>query len=275
MSCRHVARSVPLRVETLEGRALLGGDLLGAGAVPWGVLFHPAAVHVSGVKTDPGAVQAILSALHGGPGSEWVQLVRRQVPNFLSVINRYAAGQINQYTTPGVAIGPGGFQPLFNGTKYDQLSLIVAGAGLEKGNTIELGTILRGPFHDPGTSYYVFAINRGKGSALGPVVASLRGITPDALVTIQVGPYGSTASGSVKDLTTGATVAIDSSRISIQGPTLRVLLPVSLLPPDARGISLAKYTYTAWSQTTPGTDITTVASLVPASSMNHVGVLTR
>ena len=136
---------------------------------------------------------------------------------------------------------------------------------------LELGAIIRGPFHDPAPSYYVFALNRGAGASLGPTFAARPGITPDALVTITVGPYGSTASGTLTDLTTGRAEAIPSSSISIKGPVIRVYLNTAELP--SKGWPLQKYRFTFWTQTRPGDDITTVADFAPESSMIPIGVL--
>ena len=52
-----------------------------------------------------------------------------------------------------------------------------------------------------------------------PTFASRPGITPDALVTLTVGPYGSSASGTITDLTDGSTQPIASSSIKINGPS--------------------------------------------------------
>ncbi len=71
-------------VETLEGRSLLSGAGLGRLAE-----FRSALVgrpDPSAIKTDPGAVNAITSALGGGIGSEWATLIRRQVRNPQSII---------------------------------------------------------------------------------------------------------------------------------------------------------------------------------------------
>ena len=118
---------------------------------------------------------------------------------------------------------------------------------------------------------YVFAFNRGAGSSLGPTFSGVPGITPDALVTLTVGPYGSSATGTITDLTTGASQSIPSSSIKIQGPVVRVYLNTSQLP--SRGWPLQKYRFAFWTQTQPGNDITSVASFAPNGSMIPIGVL--
>ena len=69
----------------------------------------------------------------------------------------------------------------------DQLLPTAVGALVLKHNVLELGAIMRGPFHDPNTSYYVFTINRGAGSKLGPTFSARPGITPDALIRSRSG----------------------------------------------------------------------------------------
>ena len=96
----------------------------------------------------------------------------------------------------------------------------------------------------------MFAFNRGAGSRLGPTFASVPGITPDALVTLTVGPYGSSASGTITDLTTGASQPIAPSSIKIQGPVIRVYLNINQLP--SKGWPVQKYRFAFWTQTAPG-----------------------
>ena len=191
-------------VESLEGRALLSGP---GHALP--ALARPAIasrIHTA-IRVDPGGYAAILSALNGGLGSEWVKLIRAQVHNLSAVIGGFVSGKFTSYSIPGLTVKTPNVQPQFAGQPYDQLLANVAGASVFKGNVLELGAIMRGPFHDPATSYYVFALNRGAGANLGPTFASKPGITPDTLVTLTVGPYGSSASGTITDLTNGSITA--------------------------------------------------------------------
>ena len=96
---------------------------------------------------------------------------------------------------------------------------------LLKGHNLEFGAIMRGPITGYGsTNYFVFAINRGEGAQLGPVFSSRPGITPDALVTVAVGPYAQSISGTITDLTTGAVQSINPNQIQVAGPAVRVLV---------------------------------------------------
>jgi hypothetical protein len=136
---------------------------------------------------------------------------------------------------------------------------------------LELGAIMRGPFHDPNPSNYVFAFNRGAGASLGPTFSSRPGITPDLLVTVTAGPYGSSPSGTITDLRSGMVQAIDPSSIRINGPVVRVFLKTTQFP--TAGWPLQKYRFAFWTQAQTGRDITTVASFAPDSQMIPIGVL--
>jgi len=228
-------------------------------------------LHGSAIQTDPGAVAAIRNALNGGIGSEWATLIRREVRNPFSVIGGFVSGKITSYSVPGLIARTPSAQREFTGIRYDQLLPTVAGAAVFKGNVLELASILRGPFHDPGPSSYVFAFDRGAGGRIGPAFASRPAIAPDALVAITVGPFGSSASGTIHDLTDGSTQEIDPSRIQIQSATLRVFLDAGELP--TRGMKLAQYRFAMWTQTQPGGDISSVASFAPDEKMIPIAVL--
>jgi hypothetical protein len=228
-------------------------------------------VHSSGIKTSSAGSAAVLSAILGGMGSEFIKLIQHEVKNLGSVLSSFMSGRLSQYSIPGLTVKTPTVQPQFTGQPYDQLLPTAAGALVLKGNVVELGAIMRGPFHDPNTSYYVFALNRGAGGSLGPTFAARPGITPDALVTLTVGPYGSSATGMITDLANHTTQTIAPSTIKLVGPTIRVFLNVSQFP--STGFPLQKYQFAFWTQTQPGNDITTVADFAPESSMIPIGVL--
>jgi len=264
-------RKARISVETLEGRALLSGldpSLLQAGAARAALVRN---VKSAAITTDPAAVSAILNALGGGIGSEWATLIRRQVRNPQSVVRQFVTGRFSSNSATGITFRTPAEQPQFTGRPYDQLLPIAAGGAVFRSNVMEFATILRGEFRNPDTSYYVFAVDRGAGRSLGATFASRPGITPDALVTITVGPFGSSPTGEIRDLTDGSTQAIDPSRIAIRGATLRVFLDSSQLP--SRGAQLARYRFALWTQTQPGADIANVASFAPDASMIPIAVL--
>jgi len=262
-------RSKRLAVEPLEGRALLSHT---AAAFPapmraMAIVNHPERA----IRTDPAGVAAILSALNGGPGSEFVSLIRHEVRNLSSVIGGFESGRITQYTIAGLVAKIPNWQPAYTGSPYDRMALTLAGVILLKGNTLELGAITRGPFaEDNATTTLVFAINRGGGSSLGPYFAARPSITPDALVTIAVGPYGRTYSGTVTDLTTGAIQKISSQNILVAGPVVRVYVSGSLLP--SRGFSIAHDRFAAWTSLVPNHGIASVGSFAPENAMIPLGI---
>jgi hypothetical protein len=228
-------------------------------------------VHSSVIKARSAGSAAVLNAIFGGMGSEFIKLIQSEVRNVGSVLSRFMSGKLSQYSIAGLTVKTPTVQPQFTGQPYDQLLPTAAGAVVLKHNVLELGAIMRGPFRDPNTSYYVFALNRGAGSTLGPTFAARPGITPDTLVTLTVGPFGSTATGTITDLANHTTQTIASSSIKIVGPTVRVFLNTSQFP--STGLPIQKYKFAFWTQTQLGDDITTVADFAPEASMIPIGVL--
>jgi hypothetical protein len=255
-------------VEPLEGRALLSSAAHALASVAHPVVIRQ--VHSSGIKSSSAGSAAVLSAILGGMGSEFIKLIQHEVKNLGAVLSSFMSGRLSQYSVPGLTVKAPTVQPQFVGQPYDQLLPTAAGATVLKHNVLELGAIMRGPFHDPNTSYYVFALNRGAGSMLGPTFRARPGITPDALVTLTVGPFGSSATGTITDLANHTTQTIAPSSIKIIGPTVRVFLSTSQFP--STGLPLPKYKFAFWTQTQLGGDITTVADFAPESSMIPIGV---
>jgi hypothetical protein len=258
--------------DRLEERTLLSV----AGVKP---LHQPVAVilaHLHQTKiTDasPGE-SAFLSAIFGGAGHEFVALAQKEVKNLIGVIAGFESGAIKQYNIPGLAIkSPPNVQSGYTGLPHDALALQAAGAVLLKAKKIELAAVVRGPFTTtPFATSIVFAINRGAGGHIGPAFASRPGITPDALVTVTVGPDGKNNSATITDLTTGTTQPI-SAPISVAGPTVRILLPTSLLP--SKGLTIQKYKFAVWAESAPNSPIQHVGSFIPENSMNPIGVETN
>jgi len=258
-------------LESLEGRPLLSGfDSALVSKVQAAVVSQ---IVPRGITTDPAGVAAVMSALNGGLGSEWVSLIRNKARNLRSVVGGFVAGRYSSYSIPGLTVRTPGVQPQFVGQPYDQLLPTAAGAAVFKNNVVELGAIMRGPFHNPETSYYVWGMNRGAGQSLGPIFASRPGITPDLLVSLTVGPFGSTATGKITDLTKDTEQEIPSSSIQIRGPVVRVFLNANQFP--SAGLPLQKYRFAFWTQTRPVRDISTVPSFAPDASMIPIGVLKR
>jgi hypothetical protein len=252
--------------ETLEQRTLLSGLHWPASLSP--ALIH--GIHPQASKTDPAAVAAIISALEGGPGSEFVSLIRKQIKNPLALIKKFENGTTTQASINGIAARIATIVSTFNGSHYDYQAAVAAGVVLLPKQTLELGAILRGPNNSPAPAYFTFGINRGSGANVGPYFSAVPGITPDALVTVTVGPFGQSASGTITDLNTGSVSTINPSQILIQGSTLRVRVSTSQLP--SAGFSISHYQFAFWTQDRLGHDFGTVGSALPGSNMIRIGV---
>jgi hypothetical protein len=259
-------------VESLEGRALLSGLGLerphGGGAA---ILARLAAPKFS---FNQAGESAVIRALLGGAGHEFTSLALKEVRNPLGVAAGYENGTITQYIVKGIVLKQINWASSYTGFPHDTLALNIGGGVVLKKKQIELGAIVRGLFTTyPGTTYIVFGINRGAGGRLGPYYPSRPGITPDALVTVEVGPYGQNNSATITDLTTGTTQPINSPRISVAGPTVRILLNASQLPSE--GFKLNQYTFAVWTETQPNAPIQDVGSFAPEDSMVPIGVETN
>lgn len=264
-------RSAKSRLEVceLEGRALMS-------RAPLVDIAHPGADlarrHPAQFTTNPAGVAAILSALHGGAGHEFVTLIHKEVHNLFGVILGFETGRITQYSVPGFVAKIPNLQPDYTGPAFDRMSLTEAGAVLLKGGNLELAVITRGAFFaSDATSSVVFGLNRGMGAALGPAFAQRPGITPDLEVTVTVAPNATSYSGTLTDLVTGTTTALSASQIQVEGPVVRVFLNVNQLPSE--GFKIPHYKFAAWTQIVPGAGISSVGSFAPESSMIPIGVL--
>jgi hypothetical protein len=251
--------------ETLEGRALLSGLNIPASlqsALQQGIGAHS-------IKTEPAGISAIKSALGGGPGSEFVNLIRHEVKDPAALLGAFTSGATTTASIPGAAARKATILSTFTGSHYDYQAIVATGAVLVKPQTLELGAILRGPNRSTAPAYYVFGINRGSGQTLPPLFASRPGITPDSLVTITLGPNNSNPSGTITDLTTGAVTNLSPAAIQAKGSTLRVYVSTSELP--STGAPVSQYRFAFWTQSQPGNNLGDVGSFLPDSSMIPIG----
>ncbi len=266
---RRPQNARPVGFEVMEEKVLMHAGPLSAPAhAGAAILARPA------LSFPSAGVSAVMNAIFGGAGHEFVQLGQREVHDVGTIVREFESGTLTQFSVPGLAFKQTNLQPLYTGLPHDTLSLNAAGAVILKRKTIELAAILRGPFTTtPRTTYIVFAINRGAGGRLGPAFSSRPGITPDATVTVEVGPYGVGNSAWITDLTTGATQSINPAMISVAGPTVRLLLSQSQLPSE--GFAASKYTFAVWTETEPDAPISQVGSFIPEDSMVPIGVETN
>jgi hypothetical protein len=251
--------------ETLEGRALLSGLSLTPSLQS--ALLHGIGSH--SIKTEPAGVSAIKSALGGGPGSEFVNLIRHEVKNPAALLGQFTSGATTAASIPGAATRKATILSTFTGAHYDYQAIVATGALLLPSQTLELGAILRGPNRSTAPAYYVFGIDRGSGSTLGPLFPERPGITPDALVTITLGPNNTNPTGTITDLRTGAVTTLATSEIQAKGSTLRVFLGTSQLP--STGLPVSQYRFAFWTQSLPANTLANVGSFLPDSSLIPIG----
>jgi hypothetical protein len=262
-----------LGFEPLEGRPLLSV----AGLKPphtLGAAVLRRLGHELQSTDNAAAIQAIQTALAGGAGSEFVKLILKEVHNPFSVIARFSGSTPYQYTIKGMVAKTPNLQSGYTGLPHDANQLTIGGAVVLKRKQIELGAIVRGPFTTtPFATTIVFAINRGAGQRLGPYYSQRPRITPDALVSVTVGPNGQNNSATITDLTTGTTQTISSPVIRVAGPTVRILLNASQLPSE--GFPLRRYTFAVWAASEPNAPFQDVGSFVPEDAMIPIGVETN
>jgi hypothetical protein len=251
--------------ETLEGRALLSG--LDIPASVQSALLHGIGSHA--IKTEPAGISAITSALGGGPGSEFVNLIKKEVRNPAALLGKFTSGATTSATIPGAAARKATILPTFIGGHYDYQAIVATGALLLPTGTLELGSILRGPNRSTADAYYVYGIDTGSGSTLGPLFASRPGITPNDLVTITLGPNNTNPTGTITDLATGSVTTLSPSTIQAVGSTLRVYVPTTQLP--STGVPVSQYHFAFWTQSQPGDNIANVGSFLPDSTMIPIG----
>jgi hypothetical protein len=210
----------------------------------------------------------VLNALNGGAGHEWITLLNRERKSIR--VARF--GATLQFSARGlVAEEPPYLLSSYRGNVHDRVAPSVAGAVVLKNQQVELAVIMRGPFTNyDGTDYVVFGINRGAGSTLEPVLPSEPWLMADALVTVAVGPDGSTYSGTILDRTTGALQSIDPRAIRVQVPVVRVLLNAGQLPSE--GLPSTRFRFAVWTETQLNPTIGELASLVPQNQMIPIGL---
>src|SRR5688572_8688021 len=187
---------VRLNVEPLEGRQLPSVSL-------------PRLPGVSVLAANPAdgsGAAAILSALRGGAGSEFVTLIRREVPNIGAVIRQFTLGARSTFSVRGFAAKLPRLQALYRGPELDQLNPTAAGAVLLRDGRLELAAIMRGPIDLPVRTTYVWGIDRGSG-LVDPEGFGRPGLRYDAVVSVT--REGGSITASVTDLTTGAVTPID------------------------------------------------------------------
>jgi hypothetical protein len=217
---------------------------------------------------------AVLNAIFGGAGHEFVTLAEHEVHDISAIANGFRSQTLSLFSAPRLVFKTPNLQSGYVGLPHDPLALTAGGGILLKGKKIELAAIVRGPFTTyPGTTYITFAINRGAGARLGPAFAGRPGITPDALVVVRVGPDGQSNAATIVNLTTGTTQPLNPPAIQVIGPVVRILVSTSQLP--SQGFAASKYRFSVWTSTQFDGGFQNVGSFAPEYTMIPIGVETN
>jgi hypothetical protein len=266
---RH--QHLALRFDSLEARTLMSATGIEKPARADAAIVTR--LHTSAFGGDWAGKAAILNAILGGAGHEFVELAEKEIPNIFAVASIFSSSTPHQYWVRGLVAKTPNLQSGYTGLPHDVLFLTVGGGILLKHKEIELAAIARGPFTTtPFSSEIVFALNRGEGATLGPIFPERPNITPDALVTVTVGPNGRNNSATITDLTTGTTVPLSPSLIQVDGPVVRLLVSEKQLPP--KGFTPEEYKFAVYSQLYLNAPFDDTGSFVPEDSMIPLGVLT-
>ena len=218
---------------------------------------------------DGSGAGAIMNALGGGAGGEFVTLLRRSLPNPSAVLRQFANGTRTEVDVKGFAAKIPRFQPSYRGPQLDQFDPTAAGAVILRDGRLELAAIMRGPIDLPVATTYRWAIDRGAGTP-DPQGLGLPGLAYDAVVSVS--RVGTNVSATIADLKAGSTTVLDPSAVNIQGPTIRVTLanPSTALP--STGLPTSSYRFTFW--TSDGSaGAASIGGFVPGSGMLQVGSL--
>ncbi|MDR3634709.1 MAG: hypothetical protein P4L84_12970 [Isosphaeraceae bacterium] len=184
-------------------------------------------------------------------------------------------GPIHNIIGNGYAIKSARFYPEYFGPKQAELNVASAIAVAPGDGTLQLNGQVVLPINtaptDPSQNvYYLWAINRGGAKGPGPIPGR-PGITFDAAVVVAVQTTGVTAY--VKDLTNNsAPVQLPSSDFSINNFTLRVSVPLSMLPATGGATDPSQYTvnFSAWNGNPLSANHHAIASFVPEFRNFHV-----
>ena len=225
----------PLRVETLEGRALLSG-----------MMYHGHHAHVHAAQAQ-GGIPAI------------------NVADLGPTVNEYGLGY---------AVKSPRLYPSYTGPKNRaDLNAAAARAFLDTKNNLVLDGVFAGQIAngktlttDAQSAYYVFAIDRGASPAGAGPIPGRPNVKFDALVSVALTPNGNSVS--VVNLTkpNAPSTPLPGTDFKITGTrnSIRVFVPLSALPPVA-GLDASQYRVNLFARSTPLAtgDTTSIVSLVP------------
>ncbi|GIW86929.1 MAG: hypothetical protein KatS3mg108_1253 [Isosphaeraceae bacterium] len=261
---RHrVTRSYVPRFEAAEARVVPSG-LAGTGRVAGLVgQLRPS------IRIDPGGAAAILNALNGGLGSEFVRNLRQHVRNPLRIVREFASGQRTSFATRGFAALTHTTLPTYLGGHADAILPRVAGAVALPSNQLSLGAIMRGPMDELNEgARYVWALDLGRGAR--SIFSEYPDIQADTIVRVDIG-QDRRPTLTIDDLVRGTSRSLDPARVRIVGATIRLRLAAADLPVGSAPLRQARFAF--WVHETPG-GLETVPNFLPTRSI-PVGVIGR
>ena len=233
-----------------------------------------ARLHVPRCRRFRAGESAILNAILGGAGHEFVVLAEKEVHNILGVAAEFGSGTAPVHGS-WARRQDAQLAERLHGLPHDVLALTVGGAILLKGKKIELAAIARGPYTTtPFSSQVVFAINRGAGARLGPEFAGRPGDHA------RCSGHGDSRPERPEQFRHGHRSddrnhrAAQSLADPVAAPTVRVLVSASQLPSE--GFALRHYKFAVYTQLSADHAISALTgSFVPEYSMIPIGVLTN
>ena len=256
------------RLELLEGRALLAVTV----APQWTLadLGKYFAGEVGKIKDlNAAGYRELVSALDGGAGAEFAQLLNNTHVNPLQIIAQFATHQRTSFITPGfVGIVPQQL-PTYTGSVGDQFNPTAAGAVLMSNGQLSLAAVMRGPIDLKMPVRYVWGLDLGRGAtAIWP---SHPNVKVDTLVIVNRAANGSVQL-TMQDLVNNTTRTLSSKLVQIQGPVVRLKLnPATDLPSGGSSMTHAKFTF--WAQDPAvGSGESATARFLPDYSL-PIGVL--
>jgi hypothetical protein len=160
------------------------------------------------------------------------------------------------------------FYQFYTGPKLAELNAVRASAQLSAdGSTFMFSGTNRGRITQ-GPADFVWGIDRNGNLGPGPFTGRPN-IKFDALVDVSL-DASRTVTAFVQDLTSGLTTALPLSFVSIQGKTVSVTVPSSLLP--STGLAPSQYHFNYWPEDGGPADSSSVASFLPEFTTAQVGV---
>jgi hypothetical protein len=162
------------------------------------------------------------------------------------------------------------FDAAYTGPKLADLDVVAADATIYPQQAIEFTGEVLGSINVSQSGIYSFLVDRGGASSPGPIKGQ-PGITFDAVVQVTTGPEGT--SGTVSLLNAQeqpiSTTTLPASSIQIAGESIKVMVPLNLLPSTAPSSSRPEIDHDSYTFSTslPGNSESDVAGFVTEYTM--------